>query len=195
MMNSTYRPVTASDSETTINTSGGAVIDGMVTAGRNFIGRDQINITIHQTTLMTPAPPLPPSDLHLLNFGRPLSEYQRDQIEQALGFRISRVIARQVEFKEEEDFGPQVVALLDGIGFTPHEWQTIPLLVNPPGFAPAAVCLLSELHGRMGHFPTVIRSRPAPAGTMQKYTVAEIINLQALRDAARRRSQAKRNPQ
>lgn len=179
-----------SNNDTSIHTSGGALIDGMVTAGGDVIGRDQINITIHQTVQVVSAEPLPPSDLHLLNFGKPLSEHQRSQIEQALGFRISRVIAKQIEFKEEADFGPQVVALLDSIGFSAHEWQTIPLLVNPPGFAPAAVCLLSELHGRLGHFPTVIRSRPALAGTMQKYTVAEIINLQALRDAARRRNQA-----
>jgi hypothetical protein len=186
----TDQSVTTSNSPMAFHTGGGAVIDGMVTAGGDVIGRDQINITIHQTVQVVSAEPLPLSDLHLLNFGRPLSEYQRNQIEQALGFRISRVIAKQVEFKEAEDFGPQVAALLDGIGFTPQEWQTIPLLVNPPGFAPAAVCLLSELHGRLGHFPTVIRSRPAPAGTMQQYTVAEIINLQALRDAARRRSQS-----
>lgn len=193
MTNPTNWPIATSGSTTSIHTDSSAAINGMVTAGGDVIGRDQINITIHQTVLTT-APSLPPSDLHLLNFGKPLNEHQRNQIEQALGFRISRVIAKQVEFKENEDFGPQVVALLDSVGFTPHEWQTIPLLVNPPGFAPAAVCLLSELHGRMGHFPTVIRSRPAPAGTMQQYTVAEIINLQALRDAARRRSQVERNP-
>lgn len=186
----TNQPVAASDNPSIARTGGGAVINGIVTAGGDVIGRDQINITIHQTVQVVSAEPLPASNVHLLNFGRPLSEYQRDQIEQALGYRISRIIGKQVDFEEEEDFGPQVVALLDGIGFTPHEWQTIPLLVNPPGFAPAAVCVLSELHGRMGHFPTVIRSRPAPAGTMQQYTVAEIINLQALRDAARRRSQS-----
>lgn len=174
----------------TIHTAGGAVIDGTVMAGRDVIGRDQINITIHQTVVVTSSTPLPPSDLHLLNFGRPLTEHQRNQIEQALGFRISRTIQKQWEFHEDKDFGPQVVALLDSIGFTAHEWQTIPLLVNPPGFAPAAVCLLSELHGRMGHFPAVVRSRPAAPSTMQQYTVAEIINLQALRDTARRRSQS-----
>jgi hypothetical protein len=178
----------------TQTTHGNTYIGDPLTASSDSIRNDQINITIHQSVQVVSAEPLPPSDLHLLNFGKPLSEQQRSQIEQALGFRISRVIAKPVEFKEEEDFGPQVVALLDGIGFTPHEWQTIPFLVNPPGFAPAAVCLLSELHGRLGHFPTVIRSQPAPAGTMQQYTVAEIINLQALRDTARRRSQAERNP-
>lgn len=94
---------------------------------------------------------------------------------------LTRPVVKQIAFKEAEDFAPQVVALLDSIGFSAQEWQTIPLLVNSPGFALAAVCLLSELHGRMGHFPAVIRSRPAPAGPMQAYTVAEIINLQARR--------------
>lgn len=45
-------------------TDGGAVIDGAVTAGRDVSGRDQINITIQQTALVTPPPVLPPSNLH-----------------------------------------------------------------------------------------------------------------------------------
>lgn len=96
----------------------------------------------------------------------------------------------KTEFDEQRDFGPQVVALLDNVGFTAHDWQTIPILVNPPGFAPGAVCLLSELHGRMGHFPTVLRLRPETQSTLHHYVVAEIINLQALRNAARQWSQS-----
>lgn len=39
--------------------------------------------------------------------------------------------------------------------------------------------LLAKLYGQLGHLPAVIRSQPAPAGTMQAYTVAKILNLQA----------------
>jgi hypothetical protein len=57
--------------------------------------------------------------------------------------------------------------------------------VNPPGLAPATAALLAELHGRMGYFPSILRLRPVSGTTPTRYEVAEIINLQALRDAAR----------
>jgi len=37
----------------------------------------------------------------------------------------------------------------------------------------------------MGHFPAIIRLRPV-GGAAQEYEVAEVINLQAVCDAARR---------
>jgi len=173
----------------TIHTEGGAAIDGAVTAGQDFIGRDQINISIHAVVQAAPVQALPPSNLYLINFTRPLTEQQRSQIEQALGYCIGKTVTVHAEFNELRDLGPQVVALVDSVNLTAHEWQTLPILVNPTGFAPAAVCLLSELHGRMGHFPAVVRLRPEPHSKTPAYSVAEIINLQALRDAARKRSQ------
>lgn len=56
----------------------------------------------------------------------------------------------------------------------------------PPGYAPAAFVLLAELHGCIGHFPTLIRLRPK-AGPVPAYEVAELLNLQAMREAARTR--------
>jgi hypothetical protein len=47
-------------SVTSIHTDGGAVIDGMVTAGGDVIGRDQINITIHQAVQVVSVEPLLP---------------------------------------------------------------------------------------------------------------------------------------
>jgi hypothetical protein len=55
------------------------------------------------------------------------------------------------------------------------------------GNAPAAFVLLAELHGRIGHFPALIRLRPLPGSTPTTYEVAELINLQAIREDARRR--------
>jgi hypothetical protein len=60
-------------------------------------------------------------------------------------------------------------------------------LVNLPALAPAAAALLAELHGRMGYFPAIVRIRPVAGSTPPAYEVAEIINLQAVRDAARER--------
>jgi hypothetical protein len=81
----------------------------------------------------------------------------------------------------------QVRELVDRIGLSSTEWQTLPLIVNLPGYAPVAAALLAELHGRIGHFPAILWLRPVPDSTPTRYEVAEIINLQAVRDAARAR--------
>jgi len=60
------------------------------------------------------------------------------------------------------------------------------LLINPPGYAPVAFVLLAELHGRIGHFPSLMRLRPK-SGPVTTYEVAELLNLQAVRDASRTR--------
>ena len=64
--------------------------------------------------------------------------------------------------------------------------STHPLLINPPGYAPAAFALLAELQGRIGHFPSLIRLCPG-AGAFTKYEVAELLNLQGIRERARKR--------
>ena len=79
------------------------------------------------------------------------------------------------------------MALVELVGLTQAEWETLPIVVNPPGFVPGALCLLSELHGRMGYFPAVVRLCPVAGSNPRMYELAEIINLQALRDAARER--------
>jgi len=130
---------------------------------------------------------LPTSNLRLLNFGRELSVDQCQQIELALGKRVGKLINRTASFDDARPYGPQCVALAEQVGLTPTEWETLPILVNPPGFTPGALCLLSELHGRMGYFPTVVRLRPVPGSMPRCYEYAEIMDLQGQRDAARAR--------
>jgi hypothetical protein len=50
-----------------------------------------------------------------------------------------------------------------------------------------AVALLAELHGRCGYFPSCLRMRPVAGARPPRYEVAEVLNLQAVRDAARGR--------
>jgi len=57
--------------------------------------------------------------------------------------------------------------------------------VNLPSLTPIAGLLLAELHGRAGYFPAVVRLRPASGSTPPQYEVAELLNLQAVRDGAR----------
>ena len=91
-----------------------------------------------------------------------------------------------MQINQEEPLEPQIIAIVDATGLSSEEWQTRSLLINPPGYAPAAFVLLAELHGRIGHFPTLVRLRPKP-GPVTTYEVAELLNLQTIREAARKR--------
>jgi hypothetical protein len=122
----------------------------------------------------------------LLNFSHPLTEDQYAQIVALAGSPIDEVRDVRVQINQEETLEPQIVAIVDATGLTSHEWQTRTILINPPGYAPAAFVLLAELHGRIGHFPTLVRLRPKP-GPIITYEVAELLSLQAVRDAARER--------
>jgi hypothetical protein len=122
----------------------------------------------------------------IVNFGRPITGEQQEQISRLLNVQISEVIKLEEvppRFSDEEPFEFQIAQLVDRIGLTSEEWQTLRILVNPPGFAPAAAALVAELHGRMGHFPHLIRLRPSDDPTV--YEVAEIMELQRIRDTAR----------
>jgi hypothetical protein len=67
-----------------------------------------------------------------------------------------------------------------------EELQTKPILVNLPSLNTIAALLLAELHGRMGYFPPVLRLRPVSGVTPPRFEAAEIINLQEIRDSARK---------
>ena len=121
----------------------------------------------------------------LLNFSHPLTDAQHDQIEALAGQLITSVRHVQTQFDDQQPFAPQLAALMEQIDLTPAQWQSAPLLVIPPALNFIAVALLAELHGRMGYFPPVVRMRPVADSTPRRYEVAEILNLQALREQAR----------
>lgn len=125
----------------------------------------------------------------LLNFSHPITDSQRSQIEALTQTAIARTFAVLPQFDEQQPFLPQVQTLLARIDLTPDEWQGEPILVVLPSLNFIAAALLAELHGRMGYFPPVVRTRPvaAPAGHAipRRYEVAEILDLQAIRERAR----------
>ncbi|MFL5626582.1 MAG: CRISPR-associated protein Csx15 [Ktedonobacteraceae bacterium] len=123
----------------------------------------------------------------ILNFTHPLTYEQRAQIEALAQTSIEEVRTIPVQIDQGEPLEPQIISIVDSVGLSSEEWQTRPFLINPPGYAPAAFVLLAELHGRIGHFPSLIRLRPLPDSTPTTYEVAELINLQAIREEARRR--------
>ncbi|HJT55847.1 MAG TPA: CRISPR-associated protein Csx15 [Ktedonobacteraceae bacterium] len=120
----------------------------------------------------------------VLNFSHPLTAEQRARIEALAGTSLEDVRTIPVQIDQAKPLESQIAQLVNAVGLSSEEWQTRQLLINPPGFAPAAFVLLAELHGRMGHFPALIRLRPA-AGAVTTYEVAELLDLQVIRERAR----------
>jgi hypothetical protein len=125
----------------------------------------------------------------ILNFAHPLTSEQLGQIEKQAGRAIEKIFDVPVHFEPHQSFLPQLAELLENLPLDPHSLQTTPLLINPPSLNFIAVMLLAELHGRLGYFPAIIRLRPVPDSLPPQFEVAELLNLQAIRDAARRSRQ------
>ena len=122
----------------------------------------------------------------VLNFSHPLTDDNLQQIEQLAAIKIEDVRAIPVQIVAGEPLEKQIVAIVDKVGFSAQEWQTTGLLINPPGYAIAALALCAELHGRIGHFPSII-CMVSRSGPVIKYEVVELLNLQELRDSARQK--------
>ncbi len=117
----------------------------------------------------------------LINFSHPLTERHITLIESS-GQKIDRIVEVTTQIDHQQPLDPQAVALVDRVGFTPREWQTLHLLINPPALNYIAMAMLAELHGRCGYFPAALRLRP-----VEKYSPpqAEVLDLQSVRDKAR----------
>ena len=123
--------------------------------------------------------------MQLLNFGHPLTSEQLEAIETAVSHPITTIKMVKTHFDHERPFPAQATALLDTVALSPAEWQTTPLLINPPAHSLIATTLLAELNGRIGYFPAIIRLKPKPNTLPPRFVFAEIINLQAVHDKAR----------
>ena len=124
----------------------------------------------------------------LINFAHPITPEQQEQIQTIVNDDV-RVIDIKTQLNNDAEFGPQATALVDQAVEAldgPEAIQTTPVVVNLPGLAPAAAAVLAEMHGRMGYFPPVLRLRPVP-GPVRRFEVAEILDLQGLRETARTR--------
>jgi hypothetical protein len=123
--------------------------------------------------------------MHILNFAHPLTDLQKQQIEELTNQKIEQIIHINTHFDTEASYVDQTLKLVDEIGLSPEDWQEKPILVNPPSFNSIACILLAELHGRMGYFAPIMRFRPVPDKLPPVFEVAEIINLQGIREKAR----------
>jgi len=122
----------------------------------------------------------------LLNFAHPLNPDQLAQIESITGQPISQTIEVPSQVQVQDPLPPQITRLVDAALLTPGQWQNEAILVNPPALNFSAVLLVAECHGRMGYFPACVRLKPVPDSLPPRFEVAEILNLQAVRDAARK---------
>ena len=121
----------------------------------------------------------------LLNFAHPLTAVQRADVERCSGQALERVIEVKTQLDHEQPFVAQVRQVVEAVGLRPEEWQTLPLVVQLPSLNVIAALVIAELHGRCGYFPAVLRLKPVPSTTPPQFAVAEIVNLQTVRDTAR----------
>ena len=122
----------------------------------------------------------------LLNFSHPLTVAQREQIVAQSGAAIDQDINMPVQFDQHQSFAGQVDQLLEHVPISAADWQTESIIVNLPSLNFITALLLAALHGRMGYFPLCIRLRPVAGALPPRFEVAELLNLQAQRDAARK---------
>ena len=122
----------------------------------------------------------------LINFAHALTSEHLKQIERLTNQSVYRVIEIPADIDPQNGIHPQVVDLIEQTGLSSTEWQTYPLLINPPSLNFIAITLLAELHGRCGYFPAHLRMRPVEGSVPIEYEAAEILNLQVVREAARK---------
>ncbi len=121
----------------------------------------------------------------ILNFSsHPLPQPQVRRVGLEMNCRIQEVIERPWTLSYGRPFAEQAREMADSLGLTPHTWQEAPIVVCPPGLAAATAVLMAELHGRMGHFPSVVVMRPV-RGAAVVFEIGEVINLHAVRTEGR----------
>lgn len=122
----------------------------------------------------------------LLNLSHPLTQAQREQIKTLTDTNITQEIHIPAQFDHQQNFDTQLANLMSKITLSADEWQSVPIMVNLPSLNFIAALLLAELHGRMGYFPPCIRLRPIKDALPPRFEVAEILNLNVIRENARK---------
>jgi len=123
----------------------------------------------------------------LLNFSHPLTSEQLAQLGKLGRPGPAQVLDVKVQFDAATPYAEQIASLVSGIALSALEWQRAPILINPPALSFVAVALLAELHGRMGYFPPCLRLRPLAGSLPPQFEVAELLDLNAIREQARQR--------
>jgi len=123
--------------------------------------------------------------VRIINFAHPLTEDNLREIEVLAGCKVSEVIDVTSQVDLQSPLEPQISSRLDELGLSPREWQTGPSLLNLPSLSCSAAVVLALVHGRAGHFPSVLRLAPENENVVIRFKVVEILNLQAIRERSR----------
>src|SRR3990172_4842883 len=132
--------------------------------------------------------------MNMLNFAHPLTPAHLDQIKALSGKTIAVVKNISVHFDMARPYADQIVALVDGLGLTPQQWQNEPILINPPAMCAITAALLAELHGRMGYFAPCLRLRPIKDSLPPQFEVAEFPTPNKTRKNPRKRGETGKTP-
>lgn len=124
--------------------------------------------------------------MYILNFSHPLTAEQTARIEELTNSKVEQVVSLAIQFDHARPFLAQLQEVLKQVTFSAEQWQTAPIIVNLPSFNYISALALAELHGRMGYFPPIVRMKPVEGALPPRFEVAEVINLQAVRDEARK---------
>lgn len=125
--------------------------------------------------------------MKIINFSHPLTDSQLAQVEALTGKTVSGIVTLAVQFDNNHPFQPQLEGLMEQLPLSSEELQTESIIVNLPALNYIAALVLTELHGRMGYFPPCLRLRRVEDSLTPTYEVAEVLNLQNVRDQSRRK--------
>ncbi|WP_041427616.1 CRISPR-associated protein Csx15 [Syntrophomonas wolfei] len=123
----------------------------------------------------------------LLNYAHPITSEDIEKINHLTEKPLTEIRDINAQIDPQIDVITQIEAMLDNAGLNQQEWQTMPILINLPSLNYSTAILLAMLHGRMGYFPAILRMKPEPETIPPRFVVAEIINLRALREKARKK--------
>lgn len=94
--------------------------------------------------------------VELLNFSQhPIREESLDTIRRLTGAELVETLEVAFQVDEDASLAGEVTDVVDRLGA--YDLSSLNLVVVLPGLAVAAACLLAELHGRLGHFPAIVR--------------------------------------
>lgn len=123
--------------------------------------------------------------MKILNFSHEITSAQLEQIAALTNSSVTdlAVVTIKVQLDHEQPFAAQVAKLVEEAA------ASVDLLVGGylvvlPGLSSAAAALIAALHGVTGHFPSFIRLKSI-AGPVTTFEVAEIVNLQNVRNENR----------
>jgi hypothetical protein len=122
----------------------------------------------------------------LLNFGHPLGQDNREKIIQICDDEIEE---KYISSQHDQTKPVLEVAreLVNAAGLSARDWKNASIVLIPPGLPQIAMAILAEIHGRHGGFPKIVNIRPTQTKPT-RYDVAEIVDLQKLRNEARTQS-------